>query len=136
MKLDIKWIAILILTGACILFFGMWFFKGSESKEIIKRLEKENLRIEKIKDSLKLANESLSVEFYNIQQKIDERDRKIKDIEKKLLKTKKDLEEANAKLNLHKKDLDDTKKKIENLKNNPIKKEDEDLLKSLKEKLK
>jgi septal ring factor EnvC (AmiA/AmiB activator) len=135
MKLDVKWIAILVLTGTCILFFGMWFFKGSETKEKIKQLEKENLRIEKIRDSLDLANKYLSAEFDKIQKKIDERDRKIKDIEEHLLKTKRDLDAANAIVNVYRKDLAETKKKIEELKKNPIKRDDEDLLKSLKEKL-
>lgn len=136
MKLDVKWVVILILTGACILFFGMWFFKGSDIKERIRTLEKENQRIEKCRDSLELANKMLSVEFNKIQRSIEDRDKKIKDIEDQLLKTKRELDAANAKVSGYKKDLAETKKKIEDLKKNPIKREDEDLLRSLKEKLK
>ena len=136
MKLDVKWIAILVLTGACILFFGMWFFKGSDTKGRIRQLEKENLMIEEVRDSLELVNKSLSEEFDKIQIDIDERDKKIKDIEDRLFKTKRELDAANAKVSGYKKDLAETKKKIEDLKKNPIKREDEDLLRSLKEKLK
>lgn len=136
MKLDVKWIAILILTGACILFFGMWYFKGSDTKDRLKQLEAENLRIENIRDSLDIANKNLSIEFDKAQKSINDRDVKIKEIEEKLLKSKKDLEVANAKVNSYKKDLAETKKKIDELKKEPIKRNDEDLINSFKEKLK
>lgn len=136
MRLDVKWIAILVLTGACILFFGMWYFKGSDTKDRIKQLEAENLRIEKVRDSLYIANKNLSIEFDKVQKSINDRDAKIKEIEEKLLKSKKDLEIANAKVNGYKKDLAETKKKIDELKKEPIKRNDEDLINSLKEKLK
>lgn len=136
MKLDVKWIAILILTGACILFFGMWYFKGSDTKDRLKQLEAENLRIENIRDSLDIANKNLSIEFDKAQKSINDRDVKIREIEEKLLKSKKDLEVANAKVNSYKKDLAETKKKIDELKKEPIKRNDEDLINSFKEKLK
>ena len=62
MRLDIKSIALLVLTGACILFFGMWFFNKSEYKEKIKELDKENKRIELVRDSLKSVNASLKLD--------------------------------------------------------------------------
>lgn len=63
MKLDIKSIVILVLLGVSILFFGMWFFKGSDTKSRIKELENENARIEKVRDSLEVVNKGLSIEF-------------------------------------------------------------------------
>jgi septal ring factor EnvC (AmiA/AmiB activator) len=136
MKLDVKWIAILVLTGFCILFFGMWYFKGSDAKDRIKQLEAENAKIEKVRDSLDIANKKLSIDFDSIQKSINDRDNKIRDIEEKLAKTKKDLDIANSKISGYKKDLAETKKKIDELKKNPIKRNEEDLLNSLKEKLK
>lgn len=136
MNLDVKSISILVLTGACILFFGMWYFKGSDTKYRLKQLESENLRIEKLRDSLDIANKNLSIEFDKLQKSINDRDDKIKEIEENLLKSKKELEIANAKLNGYKKDLIETKNKIDELKKEPIKRNDEDLINSLKEKLK
>lgn len=135
MKLDIKSIAILVLLGASILFFGMWFFKGSDTKDRIKELEKQNAQIEKTRDSLELANKALSIEFNEIQKGIDERDNRIKSIESELSKTKNDLVSANKKVSQSQKDLAETKKKIEELKKNPIKRDDDALINSLKEKL-
>lgn len=136
MKLDIKSIAILALTGICILLFGMWYFKGSYTKDRLKQLESENLIIEKLRDSLDIVNKNLLIEFDKIQKSINDRDNKIKEIEEKLLKSKKDLEIANAKINRYKKELAETKNKIDKLKKEPIKRNDEDLINSLKEKLK
>ena len=66
MRLDIKSIALLVLTGACILFFGMWFFKGSDYKDKIKELENENKKIELVRDSLKTVNASLKLQTHTI----------------------------------------------------------------------
>ena len=79
-RLDLKSIVIISLAVVCLLFFSLWFLKGTGSK--------------------------------------------------------KELNKANSELSRNKKDLDETKKKIEDLKKSPIKREGEDLLNSLKEKLK
>lgn len=134
--MDIKWVAILVLLVTNILFFGIWFFKGSDTKDKIKLLEEKNISIERQRDSLDRVNSGLRLEFNKIQKSIDERDSKIKDIEDQLSKVKKELDIANAKVNKYKKDLDETKRNIENLKRNPIKREGDDLINSLKEKLK
>lgn len=135
-KLDIKSILILVLLVFSIIFFGMWYFKGSDTKSRLKELENENKNIESVRDSLKNANESLKVDFDKKQKEIEARDAQIKSIETELSKTKKDLVTANGKVKEKEKELADTKKKIEELKNNPIKRNDEDLIKSLKDKLK
>ena len=135
MRLDIKTIALLVLTGACIWFFGMWFFKGSDYKDKIKELENENKKIELVRDSLKAVNASLKLDFDKKQSEIDKRDKKIKLIEDEILKTKKDLQKANTQVEEDKRSLKETKDKISKLKNDPIKREDNELIKSLKEKL-
>jgi septation ring formation regulator EzrA len=135
MRLDIKSIALLVLTSACILFFGMWFFKGSDYKDKIKALEIENKKIESVRDSLKLANASLKLDFDKKQSEISKRDQKIKLIEFEIEKAKKDLKVATAQVEADKRSLKETKDKIEKLKKEPIKREDDELIKSLKEKL-
>ena len=136
MRLDIKSIALLVLTGACILFFGMWFFNKSEYKDKIKELDKENKRIELVRDSLKSVNASLKLDINKKQSEIDKRDQKIKLIESEILKIKGDLKLAKSKVEENEKNLKETKDKIEKLKKDPIKREDQELINSLKEKLK
>lgn len=135
-KLDIKTIVILILLGICIVFFGMWYFRGSDYKKRVKELEDQNKKIELVRDSLDRANKVLKSDYDLKQKDIEERDKKIKEIESNLAKTKSDLVAANKKVTDAQKDLAATKKKIEDLKNNPIKRDDDDLINSLKEKLK
>ena len=136
LKLDIKSILILVLLGVSIIFFALWYFKGSDTKSRIKELEQINKNIEVQRDSLKNANKALKVDFDKRQKEIEERDNQIKLIEMELSKTKRDLVVANGKVREKEKELAETKKKIEDLKKNPIKREDDELIKSLKDKLK
>ena len=86
-------------------------------------------------DSLIKINESFDLKLNEKQSEIDKRDQKIKSIEGEILKTKKDLQKANAQVEQDKRSLKETKDKIEKLKKDPIKREGDELLNSLKEKL-
>ena len=77
----------------------------------------------------------IKIDFNKKQAEIDNRDIKIKQIESELAKTKQDLTAAKDKVKEMKRDLDETKKKIEDLQKNPIKREGDDLINSLKEKI-
>ena len=89
-----------------------------------------------VRDSLKGANTKLSIAFNDLGQIITERDKKIAQIESDLVRTKQDLTVANIKVSQNQKALAETKKKIEELRKNPINREDDALINSLKEKLK
>jgi len=135
-QLDFKSILILVFLGISILFFSMWFLKGTGYKKEFKKLELEFQKLQKTRDSLEAVNIKLKIDFEKIQQKIDERNLEIKKVEYELVKVKKDLKSSNNQLQKNKKDLDETRKKLEKLKKDPIKREGEDLINSLKEKLK
>lgn len=135
MKLDIKTIVILVLLGVSVIFFALWYFKGDDTKKQIKELESNNKKIEMTRDSLDKANKALKVDFVNTQTTIDARDVTIKKIESDLSKSKIDLSNANSKLKQSQKNLADTQKSIEDLRKTPIKREDDALINSLKEKL-
>lgn len=135
LKLDIKSIVILVLLLFGGIFFGLWYFKGSDTKDRVNQLEKDIKRIEVVRDSLEDANTKLREDFNERELIISERDKKIKDIESSISKIKQDLVVANNKLKQSQKELAETKKKIEELKNNPIKREGDDLINSLKQKL-
>ncbi len=135
-KLSIQNIVTLLLLVFCILFFSMWFLKGTGYKKEYKKLEQEFQRIQKIRDSLKIANIKLKSDFDKRNIEIKKRDSLIKVVEKELAKTKLELKEAKKDVAKWQSDYQQTKKKIENLKKDPIKREDEDLIESLLEKLK
>lgn len=136
LQLDLKSILILFLLGICIIFFSLWFLKGSGYKKEYKKLELEFKRLQETRDSLEKVNFNLKKDFEKIQADINIRDKRIKEVEEELEKTKKDLTKANGELSKNKKDLEETRRKIEKLKKEPIKREDQDLINSLKEKLK
>lgn len=135
-RLDLKSILILCLVVISILFFSLWFLKGTGYKKEFKLLEQEFKNLQHTRDSLVKVNLKLKGDFDKTQKSIDDRNRKILQIESQLNKSKAQLNKANGELSRNKKDLEDTKRKIENLKKDPIKREGEDLLNSLKEKLK
>lgn len=136
MKLDIKSWLIIILLGAFLIFFGLWYFGNTDYKNRNKILESENKKIEMSRDSLKRANEVLETSFTSSQKDIDNLKSRQKQIETDLEKARQYSSYLNTQLGKQQKDLDDTKKKIEDLKKNPLKRENNDLINSLKEKLK
>lgn len=135
-RLDLKSIVIISLAVVCVLFFSLWFLKGTGYKKEFKLLEQQYKNLQHTRDSLEKVNLKLKSDFDETQKIINQRNVKIKEIENELSKSKVQLNKANSELNRNKKDLEDTKKKIESLKKEPIKREGEDLLNSLKEKLK
>jgi len=135
-KLDAKSIIILLLAVFSILFFSLWFLKGTGYKKEYKKLEQEFDRLQKSRDSLKTINIKLKKDFDIIEIEVKKRDSLIKIVEKELIKTKQELKEAKKEVAKWQFDFNKTKKKIEDLKKNPIKREDEDLIQSLSEKLK
>jgi uncharacterized protein (DUF3084 family) len=135
-KLDVKSIIILLLAVFSILFFSLWFLKGTGYKKEYKKLEQEFDRLQKSRDSLKTINIKLKKDFDIIEIEVKKRDSLIKIVEKELVKTKQELKEAKKEVAKWQFDFNKTKKKIEDLKKNPIKREDEDLIQSLSEKLK
>jgi chromosome segregation ATPase len=114
----------------------MWYLKGTGYKKDYKKLELEFQNLQKTRDSLEKVNTNLKNNFNKIQSDVNIRNKEIKKIEMELDKTKKDLSISNDEVLKNKKYIEETKIKIEKLKKNPIKREDDDLIKSLKEKLK
>lgn len=137
-KIDLKTGIILLLLIFCGVFFSMWYLKsdGRESKKELKRLELEFDKIQKTRDSLKSVNLELKVNFDRLQKKIDLREKSIKLIKYQLDLSQREINSSKLEVINMKRDLEKTKKKIEDLKKIPIKREDENLIESLKQKLK
>lgn len=135
LNLDLKSIIILVLLGVSIVFFGMWFFRGSD-KDKVRDMENQIKLIQNQRDSLKNVNNILAIDFLKIQKEINDRDSLIKMIEIKLSDAEKRLNSANSKLSDTEKRLKRSKKMVEELEKTPIKRDGDDLINSLKEKLK
>ena len=92
--------------------------------------------LEKTRDSLKYANQNLKKEFDNIQVIIDKRDARIADLQIQIEVSKQNVADYKNRADKANKDLIETNKKLENLRKNPIKRDDDDLINSFKNKLK
>jgi len=133
---DIKTIFILVLLGFCFFFFSLWYLKGTGYKKEYKRLEIKFNDLQKSRDSLKSINKKLESDYNKLESQVKLREFYISKLESDIEKTKSELKSAKSEVSRFKLDWIATKKKIENLKKNPIKREDDQLIKSLKEKLK
>jgi len=135
MKLDINTIIMIGLIVICVFFGSMWFLQGTGYKKKLKESNKRIEQIEKVRDSLKLENMKLEKTFNGLQNQIKDRDKKIKQVEKELIASKLALKLAQEELERNKKTYDESKKRIKRLKENPIKREGNQLIQSLKDKL-
>jgi TolA-binding protein len=137
MKLDIKSIIILILIIFSTISAYHWFIKGDDlSKEKIKRWEDEFKKLQREKDSISINITNLKLRFNELNKKKDSLESQNKLLENKIIEVEKESQKSKTELNEMRKNQKATLKEIENLKNNPIRREGEDLLESLKNKTK
>ena len=136
MKISINNIINIALIILCLFFGTLWYMQGSGYKKKLKEADKRIEAVEKVRDSLKLVNKRLTKDYIDIQNSMYDRDKKIKTIENELKMAKKDLALAVADAEKRKKDMEESKKRIKKLKDNPIKREGDDLINSLIDKLK
>ena len=138
MKFDLKNILILILIIISSFSVWKWMTKvdDSKSQERIKQLEDEFRKLEIRKDSVDNNIKTLELEF----EKLELKDSLLREENKKLSQEAKQAEiEAKVwktKLQTSQKQQEETKSKIKQLGKNPIKREGNDLLESLKNKTK
>lgn len=105
-------------------------------KDKYKHLEDVNKSLQCSRDSLIKINESLKKDFSSLQDSIDKRNVLIFKLRGDLLQSDKRLKSANDEVNRLQKEKKDTDKKIEDLLKNPIRRNDDDLINSLKNKVK
>ena len=105
-------------------------------KDKYKNLEDANKGLQCSRDSLIKINKSLKEDFYSLQDSIDKRNILIFKLRVDLLQSDKRLKSANNEVDRLEKEKRDTDKKIADLLKNPIRRNDDDLINSLKNKLK
>lgn len=133
--LDLKSMIILFFVIISVLFFSLWYLKGTGYKKEFKLLEKNFVKLQKTRDSLTKVNKSLERNFDRTQKLILIRDKKILQVEEELGRSKIELLKASDELKRNERSREQNKREIQNLKNNPLKREDQELINSLKEKL-
>ncbi len=137
MKLDIKSWIIIVLLGISIIFVGMWYFKGDDaSKQKVKELETE---IEQIKKE-KAQHDAKIKSLQNIQKELEAtiavKTQLVEDLAKSNIVLANQVAYAQKGLDDSRKKLKETEAKISELLKNPIKRDGDDLLNSLKNKTK
>ena len=110
------------------------FTKIDKDKYI--ELETINKNIQKSRDSLIRVNKNLKWDFKSLQDSINKRDLTIVRLNDKLLKSDKDLNFYKTRVSILESDKRNIEKKIDEIKKNPIIRSDDELIKSLKNKLK
>lgn len=129
----------LVLLGLIGLIFGSIGLINNFDKKLREeneRLKKEFNDIQSERDSLKAVREIMKTRFDSIQVIINIEEEKIAELTKALLLSKKNLSNAVSDLNKEKEKIHETDKKIQEISSNPIKREGDQLLKSLNKKLK
>lgn len=133
--LDLKSMIILFFVIISVLFFSLWYLKGTGYKKEFKLLEKNFVKLQKTRDSLTKVNKSSERNFDRTQKLILIRDKKILQVEEELGRSKIELLKASDELKRNERSREQNKREIQNLKNRPLKREDQELINSLKEKL-
>ena len=133
--LDLKSMIILFFAIISILFFSLWFLKGTGYKKEFKLLEKNFIKLQKTRDSIAKVNSVLKINFNKTQELILSREKKILLVEEELKKSKIELIKSNDELKKNELTWEENKRGIQNLKKNPIKREGQELINSLQEKL-
>jgi peptidoglycan hydrolase CwlO-like protein len=134
---DFKMISIYVLTT---LFLFSLFLNIRSCTKIddtkYDKLHQDNINLQKIRDSLVKANSKLKSEYKTIQDRIDEREKTIDKLKNDLDISKEKVKQATDKANRLAKEKLEADRKIDELLKNPIRRNDDDLIESLKNKLK
>lgn len=105
-------------------------------KDKYKLLENTNKSLQCSRDSLIKINKSLQVNVSVLQDSINRRVKVINGLKSDLINSDRKLNKANDRVDILEREKKDTDKKIEDLLKNPIRRTDDDLINSLKNKVK
>ena len=134
---DLKTIASYILIGVLVISI---FLNTRSCTKIdntkYDQLHKDNEKLQRMRDSLINLNKILKSDYDKIQLDIDKRNKVIDKLNGDLKSAEQRVSEAKDKADRLAKEKRDAEKKIDDLQKNPIRRNDDDLLKSLKNKLK
>ena len=104
-------------------------------KDKYKILENTNKKLQCSRDSLIKINKSLQIDVNVLQDSINKRTKIINGLKNDLIESDLKLDKANKQVYILEKEKRDTDRKIEDLLKNPIRRVDDDLINSLKNKV-
>ena len=134
-KIDIKTLSIILLLIMSLILGLGWLNSDTSSKKLIDKIEKDNKEIEIEKGKLLKEIKKLDTNIEKVTKDIQEKDDKIKKLEISLKEYDSKLLQNNSELKKEKIKRSETLKKIEEMEKNPIKKEGNHLIESIKEKV-
>lgn len=134
-KIDIKTLSIILLLIMSLILGLGWLNSDTSSKKLIDKIEKDNKEIEIEKGKLLKEIKKLDTNIEKVTKDIQEKDDKIKKLEISLKEYDRKLLQNNSELKKEKIKRSETLKKIEEMEKNPIKKEGNHLIESIKEKV-
>jgi predicted nucleic acid-binding Zn-ribbon protein len=137
LQFDVKTILIVVFLGLFLTFASLWYFMGSPSqRKEIKKLKQEYEKVE----AEKKQNQAEILRWKSTYDSLVKLDitlsKAVIELEKQLDDAIKNANYSKGELDKIKNKINETRKKIEDLKKNPINRENEDLLNSLKNKTK
>lgn len=138
-QIDSKSILIILLLAFSLFFGYKWYFSmgdRNEWKDKVDQLNKENKALMDKRDSLQSSLNDLKIIYDDIVVKDSLLQIQISDLEKDIIDSKNKANRTVKELNKIKQELEENKRRIEELINNPIDKTDNELIESLKNKLK
>ena len=134
-KIDIKTLSIILLLIMSLILGLGWLNSDTSSKKLIDKIEKDKKEIEIEKGKLLKEIKKLDTNIEKVTKDIQEKDDKIKKLEISLKEYDRKLLQNNSELKKEKIKRSETLKKIEEMEKNPIKKEGNHLIESIKEKV-
>lgn len=134
---DLKTIASYILVGVLVISLFLNIRSCTKIDDTkYEQLHKDNEKLQRMRDSLINLNSQLKLDYDKIQLDIDKRNKIIDKLNGDLKSAEQRVSEAKDKADRLAKEKRDADKKIDDLQKNPIRRNDDDLLNSLKNKLK
>jgi chromosome segregation ATPase len=137
MRLDTKSIFLITFFFLALFFCFKWYnSEESNYKKELERLHSENELLQKTRDSLSESRMILEGELLDITRNSLVMKEKIKLLEQEVQSNKKNAEKSKQELNRLRKSIDENRKKLQHVKDNPPNRTGDDLLNSLKIKIK
>lgn len=136
MELDLKTGLIAVLFIAFSIFFAKWWIESDSHKKDNKQLKADIANIQHERDSLRDERNKIDSQIDSLNIELAKTKAVIVKLDEQLLYNQRDLQTAKDKLNVLQGGLNQTRKKIQELKKNPIKRTGSSLINSIKEKTK
>ena len=137
MKFNIKSLLIILLCMVFTFFFTKWYFsRGDSHKAENEALKKRVDEIQLQRDSLARERVAMEKEYGDLKSKFDKKAGELQEINSRLRRSESELNMTRNRLGSLQKTVEENKLRIKQLTENPIRRKDDALIISLRDKLK